>query len=240
MLRLPRLLIACLGPIVAGAVVVIVLSHQAKTTASGTSNCAVSTAAFPAGTTYGRFVQLVDQTMNASPVHQSQLTTPGPLQRNFQNGRLIGWLNAISLQNPYRQEEDAEARSLHYTIGRFPFVPLSGNVVRDQPGLLEVYVTHMVFTDEATALQMLDVFRTSNASYAIHNSTLGQDLPLNTHWSAYLQRGATAETETYLGVAFVHGDTYVSVSFQGGRGVNQQLVHGYLRFTERQLTATCG
>ncbi|HZT96828.1 MAG TPA: hypothetical protein VFB34_08325 [Chloroflexota bacterium] len=64
---------------------------------------------------------------------------PPPDVKLFRSGRTRGFLINISLKGKYRRENNAEARKLGYPIGKWPLVPLFGQIVADHTGILEVY-----------------------------------------------------------------------------------------------------
>lgn len=62
-----------------------------------------------------------------------------------------GWIAEVAVDGPDRAAEDAIARSLGYSIGKLPLVPLVGPVVEHNPGVLEVYQTNTVYRSVAGA-----------------------------------------------------------------------------------------
>jgi hypothetical protein len=82
---------------------------------------------------------------------------PPPLETDYVCGVVAGFLANISLTGKYRQENNAWARNLGYTIGKWPYTPLSGSIVGQQRHkALEVYVSLFQFTSDRAATAYAD------------------------------------------------------------------------------------
>lgn len=82
---------------------------------------------------------------------------PPPLEKEYACGVVAGFLADVSLTGRYRRENNAWARSLGYTIGKWPYTPLSGSIVAQQRHkVLEVYVSLFQFTSAPAAMAYAD------------------------------------------------------------------------------------
>jgi hypothetical protein len=121
---------------------------------SAVATCATSDGAYLSiAQLGGSFEVIVDQRFTASPAtnHHQSVGTPSPQVSDWISGRLTGWIADIAVNGPDRPAQDALARSLGDTVGKWPLVPLSGPVVIHNPGVLEVYQTNDVFGSIAGA-----------------------------------------------------------------------------------------
>lgn len=201
---------------------------------SSSLQCAAANVSFVPSTAYGDFVTFTNQKMNTSPFHAA---ASGPQQQDFVAGRLVGSLSSIALRDPYRAEEDAMSSSLHYTIGPFPRVPLSGPVVQDTPGVLEAYETHLAFSNASAASTVLSDFRLSNQRFLVDTHGL-KDVAADQLVAT--SEPATAPTrEAAVRVAFVRGSVYVALTFLGGRSTSIGSISSYVRLSQARLDQQC-
>jgi hypothetical protein len=118
--------------------------------------CFLSTSSFLSAGKLGEFVTFRDAPLFVFPGHgHTPRGTPPAFVTDFVEGRQIGALSVISLRSPYYEEERAAAQRLGYKMGRWPLTPLSGPVVADSPGPLEIYQTHYVFRTAAGAAALI-------------------------------------------------------------------------------------
>ena len=120
--------------------------------------------------------------------------SPPLFEANYLAGHITGYLSDVAVYGPYRTQLDAAASSLGYSIGKWPLVPLVGQVVKDNPGLLEVYVEVRAFKSDAGANSWLSSLAGSyaladykvvpppdnNVALAVEG-TLGQDDGFHEH-----------------------------------------------------------
>ena len=109
--------------------------------------CALGITAFLNGASVQGFTLAADRTITSLPFG----IEGGTPSQGFQSARSLAYINDVALESPYRQQEDAVASSLGYTVGRWPLVPLTGQVVRDNAGVLELTQTNWAFSDAAAA-----------------------------------------------------------------------------------------
>lgn len=95
------------------------------------------------------FTRTANVYMSEPPDKGNNVT--GPITADFAGGRLLGLLSNFAISGPDRALEDQYERSLGYSPGPIPLVPLSGRVVRDGEGSLEVYESVYVYRTLAGA-----------------------------------------------------------------------------------------
>src|ERR1700726_196388 len=82
------------------------------------------------------FDQITDTAISELPLKAEGLASQAR-SYGFEGGRITGFIDRVALSEPYISEERARARSLGYPIGKWPLVPLEGQVVAKTPGILE-------------------------------------------------------------------------------------------------------
>jgi hypothetical protein len=184
--------------------------------------CEVSTSAFSRPSKLGKFVLTNDVQMTTSPFHVSQLVPPSQRPsavKDFVVGRMQAYLSSVALQSPYREEEDAVARALHYTVGKWPLVPLTGPVVHDNPTALEVFETHLVYNTKAGAAAALSVVQQSNPPFSLSPDA---ERELGNSAIAFLKPANPPDglNETTLGIAVEYRSTLFEFSVRGGDRVD--------------------
>jgi hypothetical protein len=197
---------------------------------------------------------IVDQRFTASPAaaHRSLNGTPPPQISQWVSGKLIGWIAITAVDGPARASEDALARSLGYTVGKWPLVPLSGAVVEHNPGVLEVYQTNDVFASSAAAE---DYFSGLSQS-AIGSETItiteggrtkpraeplklsGGDLSFGDQTPGWIDP-TSGMTETFVSLGVLLGDAVVQLSVQGGSDVGPNQALALLNQALSRVASTC-
>lgn len=101
----------------------------------------------------GTFVTIHDQLVTAPPFKGGIRGGKGPIfQREYMLGRVNDMITTLALHGKYRANENAEAKALNYPIMKWPYVPLWGLIVRDNPHkVLEVGEQDYVFQTPAAA-----------------------------------------------------------------------------------------
>lgn len=128
-----------------------VRARTTKETCALTSTALITQAAFP------RFTRIVDQHQAAPPIPGGERDVVQRVSAGYLDGRVIGLLANEALTGPDRAQEDAYARSLGYTPGAVPLVPLSGAIVHDFPGALEIYESIYAYQTEAEAKALAEL-----------------------------------------------------------------------------------
>jgi hypothetical protein len=89
---------------------------------------------------------------------------PHAIDAGFLGGRTREWLVTMALTGPYRADDDAYARSIDYPIQELPYLPLTGLIVTEHPGLpLEVFEQILVFRDDSWASRWIEMSRSNVA-----------------------------------------------------------------------------
>jgi hypothetical protein len=164
--------------------------------------------------------------------------SPPTFVTDYETGHITGYLSDIAVYGPYRTQLDAAASSLGYSIGKWPLVPLVGQVVKDNPGLLEVYVEVRAFKSDAGANSWLSSL---GGSYSLADykvvpppnqhvalaveGTLGQDDGLHEHIVMYDIQVASR---------------VLRLAYQGGTGLSEALVAPETDAAIDQFVQWCG
>lgn len=203
---------------------------------TGSTTCATQEEAFQRANEYGDFVEITDELMNHSPYHG--LGPDAPLVKPYLQGRIKGAVASIAYQAPYKQENDALKQSLGYE-GEGLLVPLSGSVVRDNPGLLEVYQTNDVFTSEDGAITVLRGARESNESGQIPEANV--TVSVGDEMAVFEIPADSPDQETFVGVVVRWRSIVSTFAFQGGANLTAEQVMKYVeRGFSRVMTACTG
>lgn len=248
-LQLVPLLVGAVIMAVGGATAGVLLVRHLRVENSGTEAstpqpqlpCVATEASFMTPSAAGSFVPSVDQLMTSSPFHVSGQTPPSlrpaPV-RDFVEGRVHGYLAAAALQAPFRQEEDAQTRALHYQVGPLPTLPLTGPIVLKGPPLLEIYVTHMKFTSGPAALAAFQSFRSSTLGNAVQLPLAGS----RDQAVAYLRPPVVGdgEHERTLGWGVLRGQSLFQFVFQGGSNLPVRTATTFVEDSLTMLASVCG
>jgi hypothetical protein len=195
--------------------------------------CGVSSSGFLPGATFGDFRPLTDGRFSEPPI---AIARNGSLASAWLGGRLIGRINAIALTGKYKAENDALARSLGYRPTSTPLVPLIGTVVQDNPGPLESYESHFVFSTQSAASGWLDQTRKSSFATGAVNADIG-DASIAVSGVMPPNDG---QHETFAAVYAVVGDVAYVLNVLGGRDVTRESVVTDAALGVSILRQTCG
>lgn len=157
----------------------------------------------------------------------------------FRAGRTSGFLASVALQPAYRQFEDDVARRLGYHVGTWPLVPLTGPVVQDHSGPLEIYLTVEVFRSSAAPKQLLQVIRASGGGtdQPGHPVTLGLSYPYYAYATTMGPDDGTNEHD--IGGVVQVENVLVQVDVRGGVGVGQGDLARLLLLELNKLNQQC-
>jgi hypothetical protein len=148
------------------------------------------------------FAMIVNQLDTQLPLHG---IPNDPLIQGFLGGRFIGYLNNVALTPP----------RLGSPTPNLPMLPLAGAVVRDFPGVLEMYEGHYLFANDAEASAMAQHFITSEGNYSSGHRV---DLQLATGFVAF-QDTEGPNDGLHERAVLVYGSTgrlALQLSIQGG------------------------
>lgn len=216
--------------------------NQQRTASSGLpsaaatpSDCALSGQSFLA-TPFDGLELMVDNDLGA-PIggrHQA-----GPAS-TFSGGHIHGSIATVAVTGPDRASEDAYARSLGYQVGKWPLVPLTGSVVAHNPGLLEVYEKHYVFSavSDATAAEkyFADSWAADPQAHALDSTTLGSPWTVGTETTL---GPADGQHEESVQMVAQIGPRVVVLAFQGGHSLDAASIIPTAHTAITRLRAAC-
>ncbi len=131
--------------------------------------------------------------------------------------RTAGYIAPIALAQPYRAQNDALTRSLGYQVREWPSVPLSGQIVSDYPGTLEVYQTHLAFRTAAAAHDFLAGAIDPAPATPFHSEVLAS---VGDGAFEFVDPGTPhAGTEAEVGVQARLNNTVLQIDLRGGAEV---------------------
>jgi hypothetical protein len=120
--------------------------------------CRLSAGTLPAR--FPGFTQYQALSHMAYPGHAIPSAPQALPQRDYLCGEAEGFLTDISLTGKYRQENNEQAQSLGYTVGKWPSTPLHGSIVGQQRHrALEIYVSAFQFTSARAAEAFISPLR---------------------------------------------------------------------------------
>jgi hypothetical protein len=154
---------------------------------------------------------------------RSVTTHPLWFQRDYVCGRYYGFVITAALKGRYRQQNNATAKAVHYPIGKWPYVPLTGNIVAQlRHRVLEIYEGVYQFRSVAAARAYLMVVRGGTpatpvtasmpGSFEATSSVLGPDRGTDEH---------------VIRVSGRMGAVDVTASLQGGQSLTWRDVGPY-------------
>lgn len=160
------------------------------------------------------FDLMVDQQFATAPV--KGISDPSrSFVRDFRSGRIVGFIADIAVTGPDRTSEDARAAALGYEIGRFPYVPLTGDVVTHSDGLLEVYDSAFEFASAQAARDWSELMMTSKLAVGGELVTLDGVPPQATVISSFVGPNDGFHERDYT-VLVVGERLVLRLEFQGG------------------------
>jgi hypothetical protein len=233
-----------------------VVPSSTPSVSAARSSCATKDVAFLLATSLPQaFVVDVDNRFIESPLLDHRLPGSGPdpaAISDWQAARLRGWIAEIAVDGPDRSAEDAIARSLGYTVGKLPLVPLVGPVVRHNPGVLEAYQTNTEYKSATGAADFMGDLAGSARSEETtvvteggHLEPSGHALPLigGDQDVAYEKPGFTGSqeaTETFFTFAVRLGRYVTQFTVQSGYGLTEQQAVAVLAQAVERMAHSCG
>jgi hypothetical protein len=203
----------------------------------------------------GAFDSLADQRFTVPPLeghHVGGVPSPRLAISDWRAARLRGWIARIAVTGPDRVSEDQYAKSLGYTVGRFPLVPLVGPVVKHNPGILEVYQTDTEYRSASGASDYMkdlasaallaettqDVEKGITLPRAIPVQIAGADERVSYETPQHLIPHV-GPTERFFTFSVRFGRYVLQLSVQGGDGLNPATALGVLNAAAMSLTRSC-
>ncbi len=104
---------------------------------------------------------------------RSRATQPLWFQRQYVCGKYYGFIARAAVTGPYRRQNNARAKAVHYPIGKWPYVPLTGGIVRNLGHrVLEIYEGVYQFQSAAAAKAYLAVIRGGSPPDVVSAATI--------------------------------------------------------------------
>jgi len=218
------------------AMVMLVSSSGASTGQAARAFCGASDNVLLSTADLDGFTIFFNGQTNFYPYRGLPFASPPPYVSRFRSGAAIGFISKLALIGKFRDDEDRIARSYGYTPGKWPFVPLEGEVVRATPGLLEVYESTYVFAATADAASWVQYALNLNAGDASKTSA-GTVEGL----AAYTRVLGPSDGRHEMAVTLVGqvGSVGVTLEFQGGAAVTPSGVSGMASTALHRIRANC-
>ncbi len=155
---------------------------------------------------------------------RSVTTHPLWFQRDYVCGRYYGFVITAALKGRYRQQNNATARAAHYPIRKWPYVPLTGDIVAQlRHRVLEIYEGVYQFHSVAAARAYLMVVRGGTPATPVRTASVPESFEAG---SSVLgpDRGTD---EHVIRVSGQMGAVDVTASLQGGQSLTWRDVRPY-------------
>lgn len=215
-------------------------------TAASRTRCAVATSDFITAGRLPGYTQFVTANDRILPV-ASLPGQPARFAGSYVCGQFRGLITDLALRGTYRQQNNARARRLGYTLGKWPLVPLTGAIVSQQDHrVFEIYEGIYQFSSPSSSAAFLRATSDNgqdNVIAGLARQMEGHSLAVKPARGAVviehpLGPDRTAdELAIYVGLPL--GDFVVTLSFQGGDALDWRDVSQYWN-TSRSLLATIG
>ncbi len=144
---------------------------------------------------------------------------PGSLQLHYVCGEFNGFIASIALTGVYRQENNERAKQFGYPLEKWPYTPLSGQIVQQHKhGVLEIYTTVFQFKSKQAAEQFVGTGQPfhSIAPAQVHDRQLPvSPLPGSVVTTEYAGADIPSD-ESLITIRAPLGDYAVTLDLQGG------------------------
>jgi hypothetical protein len=206
-------------------------------------SCALATKSYLPLSDFGQFFDLGGGT--SAEADWRGLMGPGgkvPLWvSEFKRSRVTAAMARRALEPPFIEQENAKKAKLHVP-GPWPPSPLSGLIVEKTPGLLEVDQVHAVYTSPAGGLALSATLRADRGGlggYATANARAPRVMPgaVVTYDIVGVYPAPDDENRVLVGIEY--GPVLAQFSFQGGKGVDQELVAPLVVKAAARLAEAC-
>jgi hypothetical protein len=180
------------------------------------------------------------------PPVQSMPGHPLPFTDRYICGQFRGFLTDLALRGAYRRQDNTRARRLGYTLGKWPLVPLTGQIVSQQAHLvLEIYEGVYQFSSPSESADFLRATSggRGNVIAGLAKEMEGHPLAVRPARGAVVIEHPLGPDKTadelaiYVGLQI--GDFAVTLSFQGGDALDWRDVSQFWT-TARSRLATIG
>jgi hypothetical protein len=161
------------------------------------------------------FTQFVADPQAVLPVHYIASNEP-QFVRDYVCGEFYGFITNRALTGLYRQQNTSYFEQYGYRPGKWPYVPLRGQIVADlSHQVLEIYESLYQFNAAAAVKVYLPI--TENSAYSMHRLTLA--LAPGAVVLAHLLGPDPSTDEHAIYIAIPHGDYAIELEIQGGRSL---------------------
>jgi hypothetical protein len=189
----------------------------------------------------GSFATMIDGVTSSLPSLGGRPGGRQISQDGFLAGREKGLIATIALHGRYRAAENRWAEEHNYPLMKWPYVPLTGLVVRANPRkVLEVYEEDYVFRSDPWARAWLRAW-IQPGSQAAQQGTLLRSLPaLGDETVGFkLSLGPGNGNEEAIGVITQTGVSALEIAVQGGKRLRVKSALRIARRVETRLTRAC-
>jgi hypothetical protein len=213
-------------------------SGIAAQAAVGSAQCRVTRSDLLTPAQVPGFTQFVAAPRSQLPVHGPPFGGAPSFVRDYVCGEFYGFITDRALTGIYRQQNTALFRRYGYQPGKWPYVPLRGQIVADlSHQVLEIYESLYQFTAAAAVRTWLPV--TENSSpYPMHRLAL--TLAPGAVVIALLMGPDPATDEHAIYIAIPDGDYAVELLIQGGRSLTWADVRTYWERLAPRVSALGG
>jgi hypothetical protein len=182
------------------------------------------------------FTQFVTGPHAILPVHYLASNEP-QFARDYVCGEFYGFITNRALTGIYRQQNTRYFEHYGYRPGKWPYVPLRGQIVADlSHQVLEIYESLYQFTAAAAVKAYLPV--TENSAYPMRRLTLAP-VP-GAVVIAHLLGPDPATNEHAIYIAIPRGDYAIGLEIQGGRSLTWTDVEDYWKKLAPRVLALGG
>jgi hypothetical protein len=231
------LISACTGGAARPTVAYARSSGTARQAAAGTGQCRVTRGDLLTPAQIPGFTPFVAAPRAQLPVTGTPFAAP-PFVRDYVCGEFFGFITNRALTGIYREQNTAFFRKYGYQPGKWPYVPLRGQIVADlSHQVLEIYESLYQFTNASAVKTWLPVTENSNP-YPAHRIPLA--LAPGAVVTAQLMGPDPATDEHAIYIAIPDGDYAVELVIQGGRSLTWADVQAYWERLAPRVSALGG
>lgn len=155
-------------PVIVGAGIVmlsiavgpVVLPRILSLHATPTRTCTLSEESKLSESDFVGFEQFVDEKWQQPPVKDVEGSgSELDYVKDFTGGWIRGFVTEAAVTGSYREDLDQRARAIGYTVGKWPYVPLVGDIVAQLGRPLEVYESLTEYTSVGAAQSWASALR---------------------------------------------------------------------------------
>ncbi|MGH2443835.1 MAG: hypothetical protein ACRDFX_11840 [Chloroflexota bacterium] len=165
-----------------------------------------------------------------------------PVVTEFRAGAEVGFLARIAVRGKYRRQNNARAHAMGYhTMGKWPLVPLQGDIVRKNPtSPLEMYQANYAYAALAGAKQQIYMVRLTRGGAGLVARQLR--VHLGDESSAEFLYPTTEKSwgrEAEYGFAVRVGDNVLTLNVSGGWKMRETMAVRLARKAVHDMSRAC-